>query len=145
MQNIIRNATSADLPAIIEVDQQVVGDQTERSNEIIHAIQATNCRVLVSDSRVVAFGICRPRSFRGMDFLSLLVVDPKHRRKGIASDLLADFQNRSETIQCWTSTNASNSGMLSLLKKLKWINSDYTEDLDSGDPDLFFFSPSVKL
>lgn len=143
MQNIIRNATSDDLPEIFEIDRQVVGTRADRTQTIIQAIQNNNCRVLVSDSQIMAFGISTPKSFDGMDFLNLLVVHPEHRRRGFAGSLLSDFQENSTTPHCWTSTNASNAGMIELLQKMGWVNSGYAEELDPGDPEVFFSSSNL--
>ena len=80
MKNLIRYAASLDLAEILRIDRQVVGDQIDRTQEIDRAIRASNCRVLVSGTEIVAFAIFTPESFRGMDFLSLLVVHPARRR-----------------------------------------------------------------
>jgi hypothetical protein len=56
--------------------------------------------------------------------------------------LIAHFPEMSKTIECWTSANQSNQAMISLPRKLGWQESDYTEELDLGDPELFFFSPT---
>lgn len=138
MQNIIRDATTADLPTIIEIDQLVLENRPGRSNDFIDAIQNTGCRIFVSGSQIVGFYMWTPRAFRGMDFLNLLVVEPDSRRQGVASALLDDFRKNSNGVECWTSTNASNTGMIELLRKLEWVDSGYTEELDVDDPDLFY-------
>lgn len=140
MQNIIRWASAEDLDAILEIDQKVVGPDQERSAQISKAVRERRCQVLISNSRITGFMISSPRSFREMDFLNLLVVDPGYRRKGNASSLIEQFRTDSTTAECWTSTNASNQGMLKLLENLSWTNSEYNEELDPGDPDLFFFT-----
>ncbi|HEY3293129.1 MAG TPA: GNAT family N-acetyltransferase, partial [Candidatus Nanopelagicaceae bacterium] len=91
-------------------------------------------------SSIQGFAIHKPQAFRGMDFMDLLVVDPSFRRKGIATLLLVHFVENSNTPQSWTSTNRSNGPMISLLRKLNWCESDHIEELDPGDPDLFFFT-----
>lgn len=144
MQNIIRIADIADFAAILDIDQKVVGDELNRFDQIFQAVQEDRCHVLLSDSRIVAFMIFTPQSFRGMDFLNLLVVDPTYRRQGVATALIGEFMKNSITPECWTSTNVSNQNMLSLLRKLEWIESDHIEELDPGDPDIFFFSYKLK-
>lgn len=142
MQNIIRIANTSDFSAIRDIDQKVVGSRLDRSDQIAWAIQGLKCHVLLSDTLIVAFTIFTPQSFRGMDFLDLLVVHPEYRLQGIATSLISYFKENSATAECWTSTNASNDAMTSLLVKLGWIKSEYSEELDSGDPDIFF---SCKL
>jgi GNAT superfamily N-acetyltransferase len=73
-----------------------------------------------------------------MDFLDLVVVDPSNRREGIATLLITHFRETSRTAERWTSTNESNQIMISLLRKLGWHESDHIEQLDLGDPELFF-------
>lgn len=74
-----------------------------------------------------------------MDFLDLIVVGSAYRRQGIATSLITNFSEMSDTDECWTSTNQSNRAMISLLTKLHWYKSDHSEELDEGDPELFFF------
>ena len=138
MQNIIRNATSVDLPEILRIDRQVMGAHVDRSDMMIQAIQESGYHVLVTGLELVAFAIFTRESFRCMDFLNLLVVHPAHRRLGHATSLLLDFQKNAITPICWTSTNSSNSGMIGLLRHLDWVDSGYAEELDLNDPDLFF-------
>ncbi len=138
MKNFIENATSLDLSEILRIDREVVGDQIDRAEEINLAVQTSECRIIVSNSVIVAFAITARESYKRMDFLKLLVVHPAHRRLGHATSLLFDFQLNATTPFCWTSTNRSNSEMIRLLRKLEWADSGYKEELDVDDPDLFF-------
>ena len=140
MQNKIQWASAKDLDASLEINQKVVGPDQNRSAQISKAVRERRCRVLISNSRITGFMISSPRSFKEMDFLNLLVVDPEYRRKGIASSLIDQFRADSTTAECWTSTNASNQDMLKLLENLSWAESEYSEELDPGDPDVFFFT-----
>lgn len=144
MQNTIRIANAQDFFAIMGIDQRVIGNELDRTDQILQAIGESNCHVLFIDSRIVGFEIATPESFRGMDFLDLLVVDHAYRSQGIATALVSYFIKNSSTSECWTSTNESNVGMISLLKKLGWTESGHKEDLDPGDPDLFFSIRCVR-
>ena len=134
----IRWAKGKDLPAIQRIDREVVSNPPGRSVQIAEAIERQQCRVILSNSRIVGFMTWSTSSFRESDFINLLVVDANCRRQGFASALLKDFQDISAGGIAWTSTNASNSSMRSLLKKWNWIESDHSEELDPGDPDLFY-------
>lgn len=139
MNREIRWAVETDRAAIWHIDKEVVGKLPGRSEQIARAIEKQLCKVILSNSKIVGFMIWNASSFRGSDFLALLVVDASNRRQGLASALLNDFRDMSERGIVWTSTNTSNAGMRSLLKKSKWVESDYSEDVDPGDPDIFYF------
>lgn len=138
MERIIRNAEPADFDAISNLDREVIGSALDRSENIARAISEFRCDVVECDSVILGFSIAIPKSFRGMDFLDLVVVSPSSRRQGIATLLIAHFRKTSTTAECWTSTNQSNAAMISLLRKLDWQESDHVEYLDLGDPELFF-------
>lgn len=112
---------------------------------IIQAIQESGCRVLVTGLELVAFAIFTRESFRSMNLLNLLVAHPAHHRLGNATSLLFNFQLYTTTPICWTSTNASDSGMIELLRKSGWVDSGYAEELDVIDPDLFFSYDRKKV
>lgn len=139
MQERIRIAVAEDFYAIRNVDREFVGGRLNRSSQISKAIDEMRCHVMSSGSIIQGFAVCSRRSFREMDFLDLIVVDPLSRRQGVASLLIKNFQETGTTTQCWTSTNQSNTAMISLLRKLGWQESDHIEELDPGDPELFFF------
>lgn len=141
MQERIRVAVAEDFYAIRNVDREFVGDRLDRSSQISKAIDEMRCHIMSSDPTIQGFAISSHGTFKGMDFLDLVVVDPASRRQGIASLLIKNFQETCATTQCWTSTNQSNTAMISLLRKLGWQESDHIEELDPGDPDLFFCSP----
>jgi GNAT superfamily N-acetyltransferase len=139
MEQVIRIAKSADFDAILNLDKEVIESTIVRSENINRAISEMRCNVVESSSVIQGFSIARPKAFRGMDFLDLVVVRPSSRRQGTATLLIAHFQKMSSTSECGTSTNQSNRAMISLLRKLGWHESDHLEELDPGDPELFFY------
>ena len=140
MQSKIRRAESDDIVAIQNLDGQALNSAFNREEQIRAAVLEYRCHVMATGSSIQGFAIHKPQAFRGMDFMDLLVVDPSFRRKGIATLLLVHFVENSNTPQSWTSTNRSNGPMISLLRKRNWCESDHIEELDPGDPDLFFFT-----
>ena len=138
MELKIRTAEPVDFDAIAALDREVIGSALDRSEKIAKAISEKRCSVAESNSVIQGFSIAIPKSFRGMDFLDLVVVSPSRRRQGIATLLIAHFRKTSTSSECWTSTNESNQRMISLLRKLGWHESDHIEQLDLGDPELFF-------
>lgn len=144
MNGSIRSAVLSDFEAIQLLDKSVTEGRIDRSELILRAIKEKRCYVSFSDVELQGFAIFLPHGFREMEFLELLVVDPRFRRHGIGSALLSHFTEEARTGVCWTSTNASNFPMIALLSRTGWIRSDHTEELDTGDPDIFFFIPIRK-
>lgn len=140
MQKLIRIASLADFNAIQNLDQKVATSSLDRSNRIMQAIHENSCYALISNSYIQGFALFQHAAFRQMDFLDLLIVDSTFRRQGVGSALIKHFRENATTEFCWTSTNASNAPMVSLLKRSAWIESGYREDLDPGDPDIFFYT-----
>lgn len=143
MQKLIRIANLADFDAIQHLDQRVATSNLDRSARIMQAVNENGCYALISNSFIQGFALIQQNAFRRMDFLDLLVVDPVFRRQGVASSLIKHFIENATTEFCWTSTNASNTPMITLLKKSGWINSGYREELDPEDPDIFFYTQST--
>lgn len=139
MQDKIRVADAADLDSICHLDAEASGFTLDRTKEISRAVYEARCFVMASGANIQGFAIRSPQGFRGMDFLDLVVVSLHERRQGIATSLITHFRNMSRTAECWTSTNQSNLPMIALLRKLQWRESGHIEQLDLGDPELFFF------
>ncbi|MEM6274610.1 MAG: GNAT family N-acetyltransferase [Myxococcota bacterium] len=64
-----------------------------------------------------------------------------HRCRGVAAALVRHLERRCESERIFTSTNQSNLPMQSLLHKLGYRQSGQVDDLDPGDPELFFSRP----
>lgn len=139
MQGKIRIASQTDFNAISILDKEATDARLDRSIQIAKAIAETRCYVMASGLEIQGFAIGNLHAFRGMDFLDLVVVSPHNRRQGIASSLITHFRSLSKTAECWTSTNKSNIPMIALLRKLQWCESEHIEELDPGDPELFFY------
>ncbi len=134
----IRLAVEADFGEVQKLDERATHRHSDRSSKILNFIRFQNCKVILVNNQVSGYLTWSPLFFRGSDFINLLVVVPDFRRQGLATALLQDFQNTAEGKECWTSTNASNVTMRSLLSKCGWVDSGYEEHLDPGDPDLFY-------
>ena len=68
----------------------------------------------------------------------MLFVELYHRRSGIGSALIKYVEGFCKSDRIFTSTNASNKPMQDLLKKLEYNQSGIVNDLDPGDPELFY-------
>jgi ribosomal protein S18 acetylase RimI-like enzyme len=71
----------------------------------------------------------------------MLGVDPAHRHEGIASTLIEHVEKLNAGHNLYTSTNASNAAMQGLLSKRGFTQVGRLENLDPGDPEIFYFKP----
>lgn len=79
------------------------------------------------------------RTFYGRNFVRLIFVHPKQRRRGVASRLLGRVESACTGSDLFISTNRSNVSMRRLLKKMGYRRSGYIENLDEGDPEIVYF------
>ena len=95
------------------------------------------------EGRESGYAVIRSDSFFGCDFVELPAVAASERRLGIGSLLLQQAVGLSSTIRIFTSTNRSNTGMISLLEKEGWQFSGQLEGIDEGDPELVYYKDSA--
>lgn len=138
----VRLALSSDLPTLIDLDA-IARREPRRREFIAQAIAAGQCWVAVDardTSILLGYGVLND-SFFEQAFIPLIVVKDSERRRGVGSAILRALESRCAAAKLFTSTNASNEPMRSLLGKLGFIGSGHVENLDDGDPELIF----VKL
>ncbi len=136
---ITRRATEqADIDRAIAIDEMVIGSD-ERSGYISSVAARGGLSVATLDNEIRAFCCLDHQYFFEQPFISLLIVDPGARRRGLGLKLLSfNSQGRREV---WTSTNRSNVAMRALLEKSGWRLCGELEGLDAGDPEQFFKTP----
>jgi ribosomal protein S18 acetylase RimI-like enzyme len=134
----IRPADSRDLKPILDMDP--IAEREERRHDYVsRAIRGDNAldlRVLTIDDELVGYAIMG--EFFGHPFLERIATDPAQRRRGIASALMANIEVGFEGDRLFVSTNESNTVMRELLVKRGYRVSGMVENLDPGDPELFF-------
>jgi len=135
----IRCADADDLAGILGADHLAAQGDAERAEFRRHCVLLGECQVHVADGAVTGFVIVKPAHFFGRDFIELLVVDPALRRSGIGRALLRQALATAGTWQVFTSTNASNHPMRSLLAAEDWSFSGELGGLDEADPELVFY------
>ncbi len=107
---------------------------------IRHALGTKECLVAEIDGNVAGF-VVWDRGFYARPFLWMLGVDPSHQHQGIASTLIENVEKLNAGHNLYTSTNASNAAMQGLLGKRGFTQVGRLENLDPGDPEIFYFKP----
>lgn len=134
----IRAANAADLRSILAVDESAEREE-RRYDYISRAIRGEHERsvlVLILDEELVGFTVSG--DFFGHPFLELIATSPGLRRRGVASALLANLEAAIEGDRMFVSANESNDIMRQLLVKRGYRVSGMVENLDPGDPEIFF-------
>lgn len=138
----IRRAVAGDIDTILRIDHLAARGDQGRTGFLRRSVDLGECLVYPGHGAVAGFVIVKPGHFFGRDFIELLMVDPAHRRRGIGRNLLRAAVAAAGTEQVFTSTNASNQPMRSLLQAEGWSLSGKLDGLDEGDPELVFHHPS---
>lgn len=135
--SVIDLATLEQVDELCLIDQEVIGDLS-RKDTIIKAIQDKRCFIQKTDSTIAVFLIFTTDFFE-CSFISLIIVKPSVRRKGVATDLLAYFVDKAPTSKIFSSTNSSNTPMQKVFDLTGFKKSGYIENLDEGDPEIIYF------
>lgn len=134
----VRPATLADLPYILAADE--TAEREERRYDYISGAiggdHGRSIKVLILDDELVGFAVMG--EFFGHPFLELIATSPHVRRRGVASALMANLEVNLQDDRMFVSTNESNDIMRQLLVKRGYRVSGMVENLDPGDPELFF-------
>ena len=142
---IIEKARETDVETGCAIDD-IVLDNTSRRSFVLRAIAAEQCLVARMSGVPIAFAIL-DQSFFGQHFVSLLIVHPQYRRRGVATALIRHIESLCPTQKLFTSTNESNIAMQRLCERLGFVRSGYIENLDEGDPEIIYFrrSPATAM
>ena len=95
-------------------------------------------RLVVAERSREIVGYAIHGKFFEYDFVEVLIVRPSDRRTGVATALVAAIEGRSRSGKLFTSTNRSNTAMRQLCEHLGFEPSGVVENLDEGDPEMFF-------
>jgi GNAT superfamily N-acetyltransferase len=131
----IRPADHPDVEELAELHRQATGDGGRLADLRMAQVDG---RLLVAERDQEIVGYATYGRFFAYDFIELLVVRPRDRRTGVATALVAAIESMSRTGKLFTSTNRSNVAMQRLCANLGFLPSGVVENLDEGDPELFF-------
>lgn len=132
----IRSGLAGDAAYMKALDALIPG-RTRSRDWYDGAVRSGEALAATLDGKFAGFAI-HHRHFFERDFLSLLVVEPMCRRRGVASALLAAVVARCDNRELFTSTNRSNAVMLAALTRWGFIPSGRIDNIDPGDPELVF-------
>jgi GNAT superfamily N-acetyltransferase len=144
---VIRDALSADLPALIALDREVRvgGDQPSHAAEWLDdpasflgaCIAAGECVVAELGGVPVGYAVLHYHFFHS-GMIDMVIVRQPWRRKGVGRALVRHLADRCTSPRVWISTNLSNTPMQALLAAEGFAMSGFIEGLDEGDPELVF-------
>jgi ribosomal protein S18 acetylase RimI-like enzyme len=134
---VVEKATEKGLELIWALDRMVLGNSS-RKDSLTNAVRAGRCLMAQVGDTIVGFGVLE-QSFYGHGFISLLIVHPNHRRRGVATALIRHIESICPTKKLFTSTNESNSIAQRVFEALGFVRSGYIENLDEGDPEIIYF------
>jgi ribosomal protein S18 acetylase RimI-like enzyme len=136
MMIMTRRAEPDDIPAICAFDH-VAHMQEDRRQFICNAVRAAIAHVALLDHEIVGYTVLE-HSFFARGFIATLYVHPDHRRVGLGTALVRHVEGLCKSDRIFTSTNQSNLPMQALMDKLGYTRSGMVDDLDPGDPELFY-------
>jgi GNAT superfamily N-acetyltransferase len=132
----IKKAVTGDLPKLVDFDQ-IAREGPARIDEIKAAIVRGHCWVYSESGMPYGYAIYQP-DFLGRPFINLLYVANDHRRKGVASKLIAHLETLGGQDRMFTSTAQGNAPMCQLLSKLGYQKCGEIHAIDDNDTELVF-------
>jgi len=131
----IRKAITPDEIARAVTIDEALG-LNDRADYITSVAESGGLSVAALGGDVQAFCCLDHGYFFGKPFISLLIVSPDARRRGLGAGLLSHASSAYPEV--WTSTNQSNAAMRKLLDKAGWRYCGELSGLDEGDPERFY-------
>jgi ribosomal protein S18 acetylase RimI-like enzyme len=131
----LRTAKSEELPLLASLPHALHYEHP--STFIRHALGTKECLVADIGGSVAGY-VVWDRGFYARPFLWMLGVSPDYRHHGVASALIERVEQLNTGHRLHTSTNESNGAMQSVLEGLGFARVGRLDDLDAGDPEIFY-------
>ncbi len=142
----IRKATIEDKGILVDFDYRLDEEEhikLNREETITKAILDGECFLILADDKEVGFVIFDYRFFNQC-WIELIVIDEKHRGKGIGGKVFDIICKQCKSDKVFTSTNRSNTQMQRALKKADFSFAGELSGLDEGDLELFYYKKLVE-
>ncbi|MFD5193990.1 GNAT family N-acetyltransferase [Streptomyces sp. NPDC058357] len=131
----MRAAGTSDWVALAGIDSIVAaGDSARRTNIRRWCEQSS---VVMAEDSSGPLGSSVLEYFFEQGFVTMLMVAPGTRRRGVGAHLLNAVEASCTSPKLFASTNVSNQPMQRLLQRAGWRPVGLLHGLDEGDPELF--------
>ena len=134
-----RKATLQDVAELLQIDS-VVAHDLARAQQIEQWVKQQYCEVLLLNAKISAYAVLHHHFF-DQAFIEMLMVEQSLRGQGLGLKFIEHFKAIYHDVKLFTSSNASNLAMQSLLRSAGFQASGQIENLDLDDPELIFYHP----
>lgn len=134
---VVRRASESEADALAGIDVIAAAGDTERRASIREWCRQGQAVVAEDASGLLGYCVSE-YTFFGQGFVTMLMVTPSARRRGVGHRLLDAVAASCTTPKLFTSTNLSNQPMQRLLQRAGWSPVGILHGLDEGDPELFY-------
>lgn len=131
-----RRATPDDLPALHEITT-LLKEDSPFARRGLRALEEGNLYMTSADGKPAALGWIE-HSFFDQGFVALVIARREFRRAGHAAALMQAMEEACRTPKLFVSTNLTNHPMQQLLRKRGYVYCGTIDQLDPGDPEVFF-------
>jgi GNAT superfamily N-acetyltransferase len=140
----VRLATPIDLDAALGLEQAASAAKAEALRKAFAGEHGRTAYIAELDGQPAGYAVMG--EFFGHPFLERLLTADHSLRQGVATALMETVEEAARGGRLFVSTNESNTIMRTLLAKRDFKVSGLVENLDPGDPELFFvkFAPEAN-
>lgn len=133
----IRRGQPEDLPACANLAIELIGPR--RGQPFIQAALDRQQFLVASDAGEVGGFLVYRTDWFNCTFVSLVVVKPDCRRKGVARDLYRAVEAESRSPRLFSSTDETNAASIQMHRALGFTPSGYVDNLPQGCRELLFY------